>query len=77
MSVTQVSMRSGQDQFWKGETVVIPRSALGTVQARKVNKPKSLLLAGVLVVALASLRIGGVIGGNSSANGSNGPGGPR
>lgn len=77
MSVTQVSMRSGQDQFWKGETVVIPRSALGTVQARKINKPKSVLLAGVFVVALASLRLGGVIGGNGGSTGGGGPGGPR
>lgn len=77
LSVTQVSMRSGQDQFWKGETVVIPRSALGTVQARRINKPKSVLLAGVFVVALASLRLGGVIGGNGGSNGGNGPGGPR
>ncbi len=77
MSVTQVSMRSGQDQFWKGETVVIPRSALGTVQARKINKPKSVLLAGILVVALASLRLGGVIGSNGGSRGGNGPGGPR
>ncbi|MEO6211827.1 MAG: hypothetical protein ABIQ10_17090 [Gemmatimonadaceae bacterium] len=77
MSVTQVSMRSGQDQFWKGETVVIPRSALGTVQARKINKSKSVLLAGVFVVALASLRLGGVIGGNGGSTGGNGTGGPR
>lgn len=71
MSVSEVSMRSGQDQFWKGETVVIPRSALGTVQARQLNKPKSLLLAGVLIAALASLKLAGV--GNGNGGGSHGP----
>lgn len=77
LSVTSVSMRSGQDQFWKGETVVIPRYSLGTVMARKVNKPKSLLLGGALVVALASLKLSGVGGGNSSGHNPGGPGGQR
>lgn len=77
LGVTSVAMRSGQDQFWKGETVAIPRSALATVQQRKINKPKSLLLGGVLIAALASLRLSGVVGGNGSGNGGNVPGGPR
>jgi len=69
LAVTQVSMRSGQDQFWKGETVVVPRSSLGTVQARRVNKPKSLLLAGAFVVALTTLKLAGVGSGNSGGTG--------
>ena len=76
LSVSQVAMKSGQDQFWKGETVVIPRYSLATVQARKINKPKSLLLGGVFVVALASLRLSGVVGGNGGGRGG-GVGGPR
>ena len=77
LSVTSVAMRSGQDQFWKGETVVIPRYSLGTVLARKVNKPKSLLLGGVIVVALASLKLSGVAGGNSGSQNNGGSGGTR
>ena len=65
-------MRSGQEQFWKGETVVIPRYSLSNVQARQLNKPKSLLLGGVLIVALASLKLAGV----GNGNGGSGPGGP-
>ena len=76
LSVSQVAMRSGQDQFWKGETVVIPRYSLSTVQARRLNKPKSLLLGGVLIAALASLRLSGVVGGNGGGRGS-GIGGSR
>jgi hypothetical protein len=72
MSVSEVSMRSGQEQFWKGETVVIPRYSLSNVQARQLNKPKSLLLGGVLIVALASLKLAGV----GNGNGGSGPGGP-
>jgi hypothetical protein len=77
LGVSSVAMRSGQDQFWKGETVAIPRSALATVQQRKLNKPKSLLLGGALIAALASLRLSGVVGGNSSGSGGNGHGGPQ
>jgi hypothetical protein len=73
LGVTSIAMRSGQDQYWKGESVAIPRSALATVQQRKVNKTKSVLLGGVLVAALASLKLSGVVGGNSG--GRNGGGG--
>ncbi|HEY8766813.1 MAG TPA: hypothetical protein VIP09_06085 [Dehalococcoidia bacterium] len=69
LSVSQVAMRSGQDQFWKGETVVIPRYSLSTVQARRINKPKSVLLGGVLIAALATLRLSGVVGGNGGGSG--------
>jgi hypothetical protein len=77
LGVTSIAMKSGQDQYWKGETVAIPRSALATVQQRKVNKPKSLLLGGVLIAALASLRLSGVVGGNTGGSGGGGHGGPQ
>jgi hypothetical protein len=77
LGVSSIAMKSGQDQYWKGETVAIPRYALATVQERRVNKPKSLLLGGVLVAALASLRLSGVVGGNGSGNGTGPPTGPR
>jgi hypothetical protein len=77
LAVASVAMRSGQDQYWKGETVVIPRYSLATVQARRVNKPKSLLLGGAFIVALATLKLAGVGGGNSGGSNPGGPGGPR
>jgi hypothetical protein len=77
LAVTQVSMRSGQDQFWKGESVVIPRSSLGTVQARRVNKFKSLLLSGAFVVALATLKLAGVGSSNNGGTGGHPPPPPR
>lgn len=69
LSVSQVAMRSGQDQFWKGETVMIPRYSLSTVQARRINKTKSVLLGGAFVVALASIKLSGVAGGNGGGGG--------
>jgi hypothetical protein len=47
------------------------------VQQRKINKPKSLLLGGALIAALASLRLSGVVGGNSPGGGNGGHGGPQ
>lgn len=76
LSVSQIAMRSGLDQFWKGETVVIPKYTLATVQQRRIAKTRSILLGGVLVAALASLRLSGVVGGNSGGGGT-GVGGPR
>jgi hypothetical protein len=77
LGVTSISMKSGQDQYWKGESVAIPRYALATVQERKLNKPKSLLLGGIFIAALASLRLTGVVGGNGGGGGGNNPQGPR
>jgi len=77
LSVSQVAMKSGQDQFWKGETVVIPRYSLSTVQARRINKSKSLLLGGAFVVALASIKLSGVGGGNGGGSGTGGSGGKQ
>jgi hypothetical protein len=77
IGVTSVAMKSGQDQFWKGETVAIPRYALSMVQQRKINKPKSLLLGGALIAALASLRLSGVVGGNTNGGTVGGGGGQR
>lgn len=74
LSVSEVAMRSGQDQFWKGETVVIPRYSLANVQERRINKPKSILLGGVLIAALASIRLSGVVGGNGGGSSSGGGG---
>ena len=77
LAVSQVSMRRGEDQFWKGETIVIPRSALATVQVRRVNKMKSLLLGGAFVVAVATLRLAGVGSSNNGVSGGYPPPPPR
>ena len=76
LAVSQVAMKSGQDQFWKGETVVIPRYSLATVQERRIAKTRSFLLGGIFVAALASIRLSGV-GGSNGGGTSPGGGGPR
>jgi hypothetical protein len=75
VSVNQVSMRSGDEQFWKGETVVLPRSAIAFVQRRKLSTWRSGLLAGVFLAGLAVL--GSSTGGNAGGGGENGPPNPK
>jgi hypothetical protein len=69
LSVTQVAMRSGQEQFWKGEQVELPRASIAAVQERRLSKTRSVLLAGGIVAALLSLKISGAVGGSSSRGG--------
>jgi hypothetical protein len=72
LAVTQVTMRSGVEQFWKGETVVLPKYSLATVQERQISKPRTLLLGGAILAALFTVKLSGV-GGNAGGRGGNGP----
>lgn len=73
LSVTQVSMRSGQDQFWKGETVNLPRTAISTVQERKLSRVRSLIIAGGVIAIAATLKVSGAISGGNSGHGTPSP----
>jgi hypothetical protein len=76
LGVTQISMRSGIDQFWKGEAVVLPKYSVATVQERKLSKPRTFLLTGAVIVALATVKLSGV-GGSSGTRNTGGGGGTR
>jgi hypothetical protein len=76
LGVTQISMRSGIDQYWKGESVVLPKYSVATVLERRLSKPRTFLLAGAIIAALASVKLSGV-GGSSGAPNSHGGGGPK
>lgn len=64
VSVSQVQLRNGSDQFWKGESVTIPRVSIAGVQERRISKLRSFLLAGA-VVAGAVLITSAAAGDNS------------
>ena len=66
LSVNQVQLRNGSDQFWKGESVTIPRVSIASVQERRISKLRSFLLAGAVVagaVAITSAAAGANNGG--------------
>ena len=76
LGVSQISMRSGIDQYCKGEAVVLPKYSVATVEERKLSKPRTFLLAGAIVAALLSVKLSGV-GGSSGSPPSHGGGGPK
>ena len=70
LAVSQVSMRSGQEQFWKGEAVTLPRATIATVQQRKMSTTRSALLAGIIIAGAISVKVGAdAIGGNRNGSG--------
>lgn len=62
LSVSQVSTRAGDDQFWKGETVDLPRHSIATVEGRKLSFWKSGLVASALVAGVAFVASSGITG---------------
>jgi hypothetical protein len=73
LAVSNVTMRSGAEQFWKGETVALPKYSIGTVQERKLSKPRTALLSAAIVVAAFTVKLSGV-GSSNSGKGSGGGG---
>lgn len=72
LSVSQVSTRAGQDEFWKGETVSLPRHTIATVEHRKLSFWRSGLIASALVAGVAFVA-GSGISGNSGGSTTNPP----
>jgi hypothetical protein len=76
LAVSDVTMRSGAEQFWKGETVTLPKYSIGTVQERKLSKPRTLLLSAAIIAAAFTVKLAGV-GTSNSGRQQTGGGNPR
>lgn len=63
LAVTATTLRSGNEQMWKGETVSLPHSAIATVQVKKVSWWRSALVAGGLIAAVTTV---GIVKGQST-----------
>ena len=63
IGVNSVVMHSGMEQYWKGETVTIPKGLIASIQERKFSWAKTGLLAGVVIATAAALQQSGTIGG--------------
>ena len=68
LSVTTVATRAGDEQYWKGEQVSIPRTTVATVQGRKLSLWRSGLIGAAVLAGAATI---GLVSG-SSAGGSSG-----
>ena len=76
LSVSQVELRRGDVLSWQGETVVVPRAFVASLEERRVSRGRIVLLAGGSILALlASYQAFGSAGGGVPAPG--GPGMPR
>jgi hypothetical protein len=64
LSVSQVTSRTGDEDYWKGETVNLPRRTVATVQGRKLSFWRSGLIGSALVGGLAII-VGSGVTGNS------------
>lgn len=73
VSVTQVSTRAGDAQFWKGEAVTLPRYSIATVQHRKFSFWKSGLIASALVAGVAFIASSGITGSSDGGRGGGPP----
>jgi hypothetical protein len=55
LAVSGTTMRSGDEQFWKGENVSLPHSAIATLSQKKVSWWRSVILAGGIIGAVTSI----------------------
>jgi hypothetical protein len=73
LSVNTVGMRDGDEQYWKGETVSLPKGAIATVQQKKLSTWRSGLLASAFIVGILAIK--GATGGSNISPGGDGSGG--
>ncbi|HKV51193.1 MAG TPA: hypothetical protein VJO52_08350 [Gemmatimonadaceae bacterium] len=70
LAVSGLTFRSGDEQYWKGENVSLPQSAIATIQVKKVSWWRSGLLAGGVIAGLTSIGlISGTISGGPRSHG--------
>jgi len=70
LSVTGLTFRSGDEQYWKGEHVSLPHSAIATMQVKKVSWWRSSVLAGGIIAVIGSI---GLAAGQGSGGGGKRP----
>jgi len=69
LGVTQVVMYSGMEQYWKGETVTVPKPYVAKIEERTFSWTKTGLLTAVVVGAMVAFQsAGGVQGIFGSGN---------
>ena len=73
ISVFTVAARDGQETFWKGEMVTLPRRLISSIQERKFSTSRSGFVATLgLVAGVGLLRAFGVLSSGSNSGGGGG-----
>lgn len=74
VAVTSTVTTDGNETFWKGESVSVPRPYVAMMQQRKLSVPRTVALTGGLVAAAIVLgRATGAIGGGPRGGGGGPP----
>jgi hypothetical protein len=60
LAVRHVDVRSGNDQSWNGEQVMLPRDAIASMRERKLSKWRTGLLAGAALAGALAIRFNGI-----------------
>ena len=63
VGVTQVVMHGGMEQYWKGETVTLPKPFVASIEERTLSWGKTGILAGAIVLTAYALNQSGATGG--------------
>jgi len=70
ISVSTIAVRGGEETFWKGEMVSLPRRLVARIEERKLSGSRSGLVAGIgLLAGVGLLRAFGVLSAGSSSGG--------
>ena len=73
IGVKQVTMHDGMDQYWKGETVMIPKQYVSSIEGKTFSWGKTGLLAGLVIASVLALQGSGALNGVFNSGGNGGP----
>lgn len=73
LAVSVVRKRNGEEDFWKGELVTIPREVISGLQQRRLSTGRTLLLVGAVAAASASVGVAATGGGSGGGGSGGGP----
>jgi hypothetical protein len=73
LAVSVVRKPNGEEDFWKGETVSIPRRVIAGLRQRRLATGRTLLLAGAVAALGATVGVAASSGGSGGGGGGGGP----
>jgi hypothetical protein len=53
IAVSQTTTRTGEERDWNGESVQVPASAVATFERRQLSRPRTALVSGAILGAVA------------------------
>ncbi|HEY0527560.1 MAG TPA: hypothetical protein VGD02_01930 [Gemmatimonadaceae bacterium] len=74
LAVSQLTRRSGYEESWQGETVLVPRRGVLRFERKQISMPRTLATVGAFVAG-SFLARGMIGGGENTPNGTRKPGG--